>query len=307
MRAQELPETFLNSSFTVKEALAAGVSRSRLRAADLSAPTRGVRVPRGADLTLLAQLHAVTALDDATTVSELTAARARGIPLPFWADQRIHLSRTRGGTHPRRTGVIGHRTLLLPGEVEYLAGVRITSAARTWLDLAHHLPLADLVAAGDHLVNEHGPDHPFPRTPLCTPADLRRVTLDHPKMKGKTNALAALELIRPGADSPQETRMRLILLDHGLPEPRLNVILYDSWGKPNVWPDAAYPEHRLSLQYDGKLHDEARQYERDIARAAITAELGWEELRISASDLRGPQPGVVRKVRRALHKSGRAA
>jgi len=304
MRAQELPARFLNTSFTVAEALAGGVSTSRLRAADLRAPSRGIRIPRGAHPTLLASLRALTALDDATAISELTAARARGIPLPFWADQRIHVSRTRGDTHPRRAGVVGHRTLLLPGEVEYLAGVRITSAARTWLDLAHHLPHADLVAAGDHLVNEHGPDHPFPRAPLCTVADLRRVTMAHPKMKGKRNALAALDLIRPGADSVQETRMRLILLDHGVPEPELNVVLYDPWGNPRVWPDLAYPRQRLSVQYDGKVHGAERQYDRDIARATITAELGWQELRISAADLRGPRPNVVRKVQRALRAAG---
>lgn len=178
--------------------------------------------------------------------------------------------------------------------------MRITSAARTWLDLAHHLPLADLVAAGDHLVSEHGPDHPFPRDPLCTVADLRCVTVAHPKMKGKTNALAALDLIRPGADSAQETRLRLILLDHRVPEPELNVVLYDPWGKPRVWPDLAYQRQRLSIQYDGMVHGADRQYERDIARATITAELGWQELRISAADLRGPHPEVVRKVQQAL-------
>ncbi|MDP5226754.1 MULTISPECIES: hypothetical protein [Arthrobacter] len=304
MRAHRLPEQFRSGSFTTVEADGAGLSRSRLRASDLDAPSRGIRVPLRDDSSLLQRLRGYTALDDASVVSELTAARARGISLPPWVDDTIHLSRTKGGTHPRRAGVVGHRTLLLPDEVEHLDGVRITSPARTWLDLAHHLPLWDLVAAGDHLVNEHGPDHPHPREAICTLEQLRRTTMAHPKKKGKRNALAALDLIRVGADSPKETEMRRVLMDHGMPEPTLNVVLYGEWSRPVVWPDVAYPEFRISLQYDGKVHGEEQQYERDIRRAALTAELGWEEVRVSAGDLRGKWPSMMPKVRRALLRAG---
>lgn len=184
-----------------------------------------------------------------------------------------------------------------------LDGVRITSPARTWLDLAHHLPLHDLVAAGDYLVNCHGPEHPFPCEPICTVDELRAVTMKHPKKKGKLRALEALELIRTGADSPQETKMRLLLVEHGLPEPELNVVLFDDGGFPVVWPDAAYRAARVSLQYDGKVHGEELQYQKDIDRGARTAGLGWTEIRIGANDLRGNRPPVVAKVRDALRRA----
>ncbi len=304
MSPSELPGLFRTASFTTSEGMAAGLSRSRLRARDLAAPSRGIRSPEGEVLGFLESLRGYTASDDHTVVSETTAANARGIPLPGWVDQRIHLSRTRGGTHPRRKGTVGHRTLLLPGEVVMLNGVRITSPARTWLDLAHHLPLHDLVAAGDYLVNCHGPDHPFPCEPICTLEELRRVTMNHPKKKGKLQALSALELMRPGADSPQETKMRLLLLEHGLPEPELNVVLFDDGGYPVLWPDAAYRSSRISLQYDGGVHGEELQYQKDIDRGARTAKLGWTEVRIGAKDLRGMRPAVVAKVREALQRAG---
>ncbi|WP_120522289.1 endonuclease domain-containing protein [Arthrobacter celericrescens] len=304
MRLSELPGLFRTASFTTSEATAAGLSRSRLRAKDLAAPSRGIRAPDSELPGLLESLRGYTASDDQTVVSEITAAKAGGIPLPGWVDDRIHLSRTRGGTHPRRRGTVGHRTLLLPGEVIMVNGVRITSPARTWLDLSHHLPLYDLVAAGDYLVNRHGPDHPFPREPICTLDELRAVTMKHPKKKGKVQALSALDLIRPGADSPQETKMRLLLRDHGLPEPELNVVLFDDGGFPVLWPDAAYRSYRISLQYDGGVHGDELQYQKDIDRGARTARLGWTEVRISAKDLKGMRPPVVAKVREALRRTG---
>ena len=135
--------------------------------------------------------------------------------------------------------------------------------------------------------------------------DLRNVTMNHPKKKGKLKALSALKLIRSGADSPQETKMRLLLLDHGLPEPELNVVLFDDGGFPLVWPDAAYPVAKVSLQYDGRVHGEDLQYRKDIERGARTASLGWTEVRVGAKDLQGSRPPVVEKVREALRRAER--
>ena len=51
--------------------------------------------------------------------------------------------------------------------------------------------------------------------------------------------------------------MRLALVQAGLPEPALNVVLRNGLGHPVVWPDAAYPDQRLALQYDGVHHGES--------------------------------------------------
>lgn len=54
-------------------------------------------------------------------------------------------------------------------------GVRVTSPERTFLDLAAALPLDDLVAAGDALVTEHGPEFPSPRTAVSSIEALNRM------------------------------------------------------------------------------------------------------------------------------------
>ena len=107
---------------------------------------------------------------------------------------------------PRRLNVVGHLLTFLPGELVEYDGVRLTSPARTWLDLASMAGVDDLVIAGDSLVCFHGPEFPAPREPLCTVADLRSMVANHPGARGVRAARAALEFIRVGADSQPETR-----------------------------------------------------------------------------------------------------
>ena len=105
-----------------------------------------------------AALRAYTDLDDDSTLSLGSAARLWSAPLPGWLEEdwRIHLARRRGRSTPRRVNVVGHQLALLPDEVVELDGVRLTSPARTWLDLASVLSADDLVVAGDSMVCEHG-------------------------------------------------------------------------------------------------------------------------------------------------------
>lgn len=117
-------------------------------------------------------------------------------------------------------------------------------------------------------------------------------------------ARAALELIRVGADSQPETRMRLSLVRAGLPEPVLNHTVPGTHGNPVLWPDAAYPEQRVAVQYEGAHHNASDQYLSDMRRADTTTACGWIEVRVSKFDLAGERPAVVSKVRAALQSRG---
>lgn len=222
------------------------------------------------------------------------------LPWRMQEDWRIHVARDRHGSKPRRHNVVGHRLGFLPGEVVVVDGLRVTSPARTWLDLAAFLTPDELIAAGDSIVVGHGPDFPAPRVALATVADLGRMVAAHPGMRGLRTARVALPEIRVGADSVQETRMRLILCRAGLGEPVLNLVIRDNRGRPAVWPDAAYPEQRVALQYDGAHHGDPRQYRLDIRRQTVTEGLGWREIRVSHEDLDGDRPFVLEKVRAAF-------
>ena len=302
MGLSPLPPDLVAGSFTSSDAAASGVTRKRQRQPDLAIPSRGIRVPLGGEATTAANLRAYSALDDASTLTHHSGARIWGYGLPAWMqeDWRIHVARERDASKPRRRNVVGHRMTFKPGEVVIHDGVRVTSPARTWLDLAGLLNVDELIAAGDSAVLAHGSDFPVPRTPLATIDDLHRMVASHPGMRGIKTARLALPEIRVGADSPQETKMRLILARTKLGEPVLNHVIRNTWGQPAVWPDAAYPEHRLALQYDGGHHSDPVQAARDRKRQEVTERLGWTELRIFKDDLDGDKPFVVEKVRATL-------
>ena len=309
MRRAPLPLHLTTGSFSLRAADTAGVTRTRTAASDLVTVSRGIRVPAGSAAAGPAALRAYTDLDDDAILSLVSAARLWRAPLSgrLEEDWRIHLARPRGHSTPRRVNVVGHQLMLLPGEVVELDGVRLTSPARTWLDLASVLGVDELVAVGDSLVCEHGPEHPFPRQALCSIDDLRDMVARHPGSRGVRKARAAVELIRVGADSAPETRMRLALVRGGLPEPALNVVVRGGAvesGAPVLWPDAAYPQWRVAVQYDGAHHNGEDQYLRDIRRADTAARFGWLEVRVSRLDLAGDRPAVVAKVRSALESRG---
>ncbi|WP_104137049.1 endonuclease domain-containing protein [Arthrobacter sp. ZGTC131] len=302
MARKTLPEECLAGSFTSAAAASAGMSRKRQRQSDIAIPSRGIRIPLADSANAPANLHAYTALDDASVLTHHSGARIWSASLPAWMqeDWRIHIARDRNSSKPRRRNVVGHRMTFKPGEVVMHDGVRVTSPARTWLDLASLLTIDELISAGDSIVAAHGPDFPRPKTPLATIEDLRRMVAAHPGMRGMKTARLALSEIRVGSDSPQETKMRLLLSRTRVGEPVLNHVILTSWGQPAVWPDAAYLEHRLALQYDGAHHSDPHQRQLDSKRRAVTQRLGWTEVRVFKDDLEGDKPFVIEKVKAVL-------
>lgn len=292
MHRAPLPESLTNGSFSLRASDKAGVSRTRTRAGDLATVSRGIRMYLASEASGAAALRAYTELDDASVLSFGSAARVLQAGLPGWLE------------NDWRVNLVGHLLTLLPDEVVEFDGVRLTSPARTWLDLASILGLDELVAAGDSLVCTHGPEFVRPREALCTIDDLRIMVDRHPGIRGIRLARSALGLVRVGSDSQPETRMRLSIVRAGLPEPVLNHVVHGAAGTPVLWPDAAYPRQRIAVQYEGAHHNGPDQYLRDIKRADTTAAYGWLEVRVSKFDLTGDHPAVVRKVRAALEARG---
>lgn len=300
-----MPPQLPHGSFLVADAEELGLSRRQLSRGGIFTPSRGIRLPLLSAGTVAENVRAYSRLDPSCVLTHSTAARIWEMCMPAWLEQdwRIHIARPADSCKPRRRNVVGHQLSFKPGEVVMLDGVRLTSPVRTWLDLAGTLNVNELVAAGDSVVVSHGEDFPVPRQQVASIADLRRIVGQHPGMRGVKVARLALDLIRVGVDSAPETMMRLALVQAGLPEPTLNVVLRNGLGHAVVWPDAAYPEQRLALQYDGAHHGDPDQYRRDIKRQTLTESLGWRELRVQQSDLEGERPFIVEKVRAILSGS----
>jgi hypothetical protein len=95
------------------------------------------------------------------------------------------------------------------------------------------------------------------------------------------------------AESPQETRVRLILVRAGLPAPQAQHRIFDDDGFV-ARVDFAWPEHRLALEYDGQWHAEPGQFARDRRRLNRLVAAGWRVVFVTAADLYRPELLVAR-------------
>jgi hypothetical protein len=284
-----LPPHLLDSAFTVTAATAGGVGRKRLRGGDLLTPVRGTRVSVEAD-GLIARCRAYALhrpLDFA--FSHTTAALLYGVPLPG-VDDLIHVTVRAPGRAPAIRGYVGHK--LSRWETRTVHGLPVTTPEQTWLDLAQLLGRDALVVAGDFLVGGE--------TPLSDRLALARAIAAAPGRRGIGRAREAIGSIRHGAESPGESRLRLLLADAGLPVPLLNHELRDASGAFVARIDLAYPHARVALEYEGDVHRVDRQtWQKDIRRRERVEDLGWRMIRVTADDLRTPAE-LIRRVGRLV-------
>lgn len=110
-------------------------------------------------------------------------------------------------------------------------------------------------------------------------------------------------LLRPGSASPKESETRLLLHDHGLPEPELNGEIFDDWGTWIATSDFVWRDPKVVGEYDGDQHRTDRtawQYER--ARRARLEDCGWTYVELTQAHLSdlSLQGELLRRLRRLL-------
>lgn len=102
----------------------------------------------------------------------------------------------------------------------------------------------------------------------------------------------------PGAESPMETRLRMLLVRGRLPRPQTQVSLTAADGTFLGRVDLFYLEPRLGIEYDGEIH--RTSLVDDNRRQNRLTNAGFRLLRFTASDLRERPAAVVAEVRGAL-------
>jgi hypothetical protein len=283
-----LPDQLAGRSFTLDEQRSAGVAAQRAWRGDLRVASRGVRVPWGIEQDFAHTCRLLSRLCPSSACCLGTAGRLWRCPLPWsvQTDLWVHLARFDGGNRPVRKGVAGHRLELLGADVTELDGIPVTSPARTWLDLAAILELEDLVVAADFFICSQSRSFGPRKLALCSVADLQRQVEGRSGARGIRQAKRALGLARVGSDSAPETRLRLALGRLGLPEPKLGYVIADETGWELAWPDQAFPEFKVAVNYDGRHHLEPRQRESDIRRDESIAAIGLTSVTVTASQVR---------------------
>jgi len=192
--------------------------------------------------------------------------------------------------HPNRHRPAGVQTWadrIGDDEIEVVDGMRVTSAARTALDIASRQPPDRAVPAIDALA----------RATRLTMADVGLLVNRYPGRNGIRRARATLELVDAGAESPRETWLRLLIVRSGLPRPQTQIPVLDEYRQVVARVDVGWEDWKIAVEYDGEHHwTDRRQMTRDIRRTEQLAELGWIVIRVTAED----PPGAI------LHRIGKA-
>jgi Protein of unknown function (DUF559) len=278
----------MDDVFVGSEAVRLGVvSRHRLRT-DFRAIYPDVYVADSAAASLRTRSVAAWLWSDRRGVlAGLAAAALHGSQ---WIDDDQPIELIWRNPHPP-VGVITRNQRVEADEVTRVAGLLVTTLARTAFDLARRLPTDQAVARLDALMRA---------TPFSS-EDVLLLANRYPGARGLRRLRAALPLVDPGAASPKETWLRLLLLDAGLPLPTTQIPVQDNW-RLVAYVDMGWETFKVAVEYDGDHHRaNRRQYARDQDRIRKLEDLGWTVIRVIAED--NPED-VVRRVRATLIRRG---
>ncbi|GAY13704.1 endonuclease domain-containing protein [Mycobacterium sp. shizuoka-1] len=191
-------------------------------------------------------------------------------------------------------GVVTHRDSLSPEECRLTAGMPVTTPARTAFDLGRWLTRNDAVAKLDALGHATGFEQ----------QEVLEVIGRHPGSRHARRLKTALALHDPGAQSPQETWLRLLVIDAGYPRPRTQIPVDCGDGYPRYFLDMGWEDVMVAVEYDGAHHRiDPEQARHDIVRHETLVELGWIVIRVVAGMHRAE---ILRRLNRAWSSSVRA-
>jgi hypothetical protein len=304
------------------DAASLGLTRTVWLGPELTAVRRGVRVTAGVDpLDPDVRIAAVASqLPDHAALGGWAAARlhervhagddlevfdgaprwddGRRAPRPYVAGlARVPVCASRHSRLVLREDVRVFRSEVTADERQEIGGAPVSSALRTAFDLARLLPTAPAVVGLDRLVH----------VGALTVEDLQLLVDARPGAHGRATARRALGLVDGGAESPQETVLRLAWLGAGLPRPAANRVITDLDGRFVARVDLLDPDVGVVGEYDGAVHSGAGRRSRDARRQEELESLGLVVVRATSVDVDGTVAVArwQRRLRAAYHRAHR--
>jgi len=238
-------------------------------------------------------------------VARRTAAWLQGYDLldyrGFPATPKVETVTNERAKRPKNALMAAHfADDLLPGDVTEIGGLRVTTPLRTVCDLARFTPRGDALVAVDAYLHKG----------MVEAEQLRKHFVRWKGRRGIRQAYATLEMADARSESGGESRMRLRVLDMGLPRPELQIPVYDLHGRVRFWLDLGWPQWKLALEYDGEEFHPEEQLVRDRARRKWIRDRGWTVEAFRRGDVFTSsghfEDAVTSLVRSATTSAGRA-
>lgn len=277
--------------FTRAEGIAAGLTPRQLRGPRFRTIFRSVYVASTRPPSPRLRVQAALKLfDDLAWASHASAARIHEIPIPTIADEHVSVPQAKHRRqHPGIRTHVGQSWHVVVAD-----GIRVSTPLQTFVELAEIVGLVDLVVIGDHLVR---------RTPLT-----RGQLVDFcasSRHRAARRAGEAAAYVREDVDSPMETRLRMLIVLAGLPEPRVNLTVRTGDGEVVRKYDLSYPESKVVIEYDGRHHVERiEQWESDLGRREAIDQADWRILVVVSSGIYKTPGDTLARIHRLLLARG---
>ena len=204
----------------------------------------------------------------------VTGVAASAVHGAEWVDSDIPVELLWNCTRPP-DGIVVRNERVSDDEWTVVGGLPVTTPARTAFDLGRYLKRGQAVARLDALM----------RVAPFSVEDVMLLTKRYKGARGVAKLKAVLPLVDGGAASPQETRLRLLFIDAGLPKPTTQITIYDQSGRYVRTIDLGWEDFNVGAEYDGEQHRTNRaQYVKDQRVWPKLRELGWHVVRAIKED-----------------------
>ena len=256
--------------FLGREALGDGLPRHELRR--WYRPLfRGVYVPKWATPTLADRtVGAWLTSDRASIIAGVAASALHGAE---WVDDTEAIE-ILVDDRRRQSGLVVRMDRVADDEITVVADLPVTTLARTAFDLGRYQKRSSAIARLDALM----------RAAPFSDDDVLMLMERYGPVRGVRQLRELLPLVDPGAASPRESRLRLLLIDNGFPIPETQIPVLDR-DVPFAFLDMGWRHVQLAVEYDGDQHRTDRpQYVKDQRRHPKIAKRGWEVIRVIAED-----------------------
>lgn len=202
-----------------------------------------------------------------------------------WIDPALPAYIIDSNRRPAR-GIVTWSDAIDEDEICSIGDIHLTTPARTAVDLACKFPEDTAVAAIDALA----------RATRMKVADIELAAERHSGRKGIKRARATIAFVDPGAESPRETWLRLLVVRAGYPPPQTQYPIYNEYGALLGEVDFAWPELKIAVEYEGRHHTDPEQLRKDILRIDEIIEMGWTVIRVTS---REGDAGVLSRIAKA--------
>jgi len=277
--------------FTRAEAVKAGLNPSRLYTQAFRKLFHRVYVDASVPVTPLLRAQGALKLFPGTAwASHATAGRIHGVPLPALPEE--HVSVLHAKERRYHEGIRSH--VANRAIVQTVGGINVSSCGQAFVELAGLLDLVELVVVGDDMVRRK-------KIPLKALIKF----CDESTHRNAARARRAVAYVREKVDSPMETRLRMLLVLAGLPEPEVNLEIRTDDGIPVRRYDLSYPAVKAIVEYDGRQHIEREEnWESDLDRREAIDDDGWRILVVTSKGIYSNPERTLVRVHRLLKARG---